>query len=184
MPTTDRLPGIHDHAGRRGEHPRGRAHGRRGVPHAEEGARRQAGWRPAVGDEGGFAPNLSSTTRCARLHSAARSRRPATGRATTSMLALDCASTEFFKDGKYEMKGEGKTLTLGRERADYLAALCGDYPILSIEDGCAEDDWDGWKQLTDAPRRPGATGRRRPLRDQPEASGQGASRRAAPTACW
>ncbi|MXI40385.1 phosphopyruvate hydratase, partial [Escherichia coli] len=64
------------------------------------------------------------------------------------MLALDCAATEYFKNGKYEMKGEGKSLT-SAENVDYLAALCADYPILSIEDGCAEDDWDGWKLLTD-----------------------------------
>jgi enolase len=61
------------------------------------------------------------------------------------MLALDCASTEFFKDGKYELAGEGKTLSATRKRA-YLADLCDDYPIISIEDGMAEDDWDGWKR--------------------------------------
>jgi len=63
-------------------------------------------------------------------------------------LALDAASTEYYVDGKYEMKGEGKSLT-SAENADYLAALCADYPIISIEDGMAEDDWAGWKLLTE-----------------------------------
>ena len=64
------------------------------------------------------------------------------------MLALDCASTEYFRDGKYVMAGEDKTLS-AEENVAYLAGLCADYPILSIEDGCSEDDWDGWKMLTD-----------------------------------
>ena len=63
------------------------------------------------------------------------------------MFALDCASTEFFKDGKYVMEGEGKTLDAGG-MVDYLAALCAKWPVISIEDGCAEDDWAGWKHLT------------------------------------
>ena len=64
------------------------------------------------------------------------------------VLALDCASTEFFKDGKYNLEGEGKVLD-SAGMAQYLAKLVGDYPIISIEDGMAEDDWDGWKLLTD-----------------------------------
>jgi enolase len=106
-----------------------------------------AGLATGVGDEGGFAPNLSSTRDALGFILRAVGKagyRPG----DDIMLALDCASTEYFKDGKYEMKGEGKTLT-SAENVDYLAALCGDYPILSIEDGCAEDDWDGWKLLTD-----------------------------------
>jgi len=63
-------------------------------------------------------------------------------------LALDCAATEYYKDGKYEMKGEGKSLS-SAENAAYLAELVKDYPIISIEDGMDEDDWDGWKALTD-----------------------------------
>jgi enolase len=63
-------------------------------------------------------------------------------------LALDCAATEYFKGGKYEMKGEGKSLT-SAENVDWLAGLAADYPIISIEDGMAEDDWDGWKMLTE-----------------------------------
>ena len=65
------------------------------------------------------------------------------------VLALDCASTEFFKGGKYEISGEGKLLT-GAQMADYLAQLCADYPILSIEDGMSEDDLEGWGLLTEA----------------------------------
>ena len=65
------------------------------------------------------------------------------------MLALDCASTEYFKGGRYEMKGEGLSLS-SEENVEWLAKLAADYPIISIEDGCAEDDWDGWKLLTDA----------------------------------
>jgi enolase len=63
-------------------------------------------------------------------------------------LALDCAATEYYKDGKYVLAGEGKTLT-SDENVAYLAALVADYPIISIEDGMAEDDWDGWRKLTE-----------------------------------
>ncbi len=63
-------------------------------------------------------------------------------------FALDPASTEFFKDGKYHLEGEGKILD-GEAMVKYYAELCGRYPIVSIEDGCAEDDWDTWKLLTD-----------------------------------
>ncbi|MFB2595625.1 phosphopyruvate hydratase [Paracoccus sp. p4-l81] len=106
-----------------------------------------AGLATGVGDEGGFAPNLSSTRDA--LDFILKSIEKAGYKPGDDiMLALDCASTEYFKDGKYEMKGEGKSLT-SAENVDYLAALCADYPILSIEDGCAEDDWEGWKLLTD-----------------------------------
>ncbi|AUM74122.1 phosphopyruvate hydratase [Paracoccus jeotgali] len=107
----------------------------------------EAGLSTGIGDEGGFAPNLSSTREA--LDFVLRAVEKA-GYAPGDdiMLALDCASTEYFRDGKYVMSGEGKTLTPA-ENVDYLAALCADYPILSIEDGCAEDDWDGWKLLTD-----------------------------------
>jgi enolase len=106
-----------------------------------------AGHNTGIGDEGGFAPNLGST-------------REALDFIMTSIvkagykpgediyLALDCAATEYYRDGKYEMKGEGVSLT-SEENADYLAKLATDYPIVSIEDGMSEDDWDGWKMLTD-----------------------------------
>ncbi|WP_284164185.1 phosphopyruvate hydratase [Frigidibacter sp. SD6-1] len=106
-----------------------------------------AGLSTGIGDEGGFAPNLSSTRDA--LDFILKAIEKAGYKPGEDMyLALDCASTEYFKGGKYEMKGEGKSLT-SAENVEYLAALCGDYPIISIEDGCAEDDWDGWKMLTD-----------------------------------
>ncbi|MGB3278134.1 MAG: phosphopyruvate hydratase, partial [Pseudorhodobacter sp.] len=106
-----------------------------------------AGLSTGIGDEGGFAPNLSSTRDA--LDFILKSIEKAGYRPGEDiMLALDCASTEYFKGGKYEMKGEGKSLS-SEENVDYLAALCAAYPIISIEDGMAEDDWDGWKLLTD-----------------------------------
>ncbi|WP_411836650.1 phosphopyruvate hydratase [Paracoccus sp. ME4] len=106
-----------------------------------------AGLSTGIGDEGGFAPNLSST-RDALDFILKAIEKAGYKPGDDIMLALDCASTEYFKGGKYEMKGEGKSLSPA-ENVDYLAALCDAYPILSIEDGCAEDDWDGWKMLTD-----------------------------------
>ena len=106
-----------------------------------------AGLATGVGDEGGFAPNLSSARDA--LDFILKAIEKAGYKPGDDMvLALDCASTEYYKNGKYEMKGEGKSLS-SAENVDYLAALCADYPIFSIEDGCAEDDWDGWKLLTD-----------------------------------
>jgi enolase len=106
-----------------------------------------AGLSTGIGDEGGFAPNLSSTRDA--LDFILKSIEKAGYRPGEDMfLALDCASTEYFRGGKYEMKGEGKSLT-SEENVDYLAALCDAYPIISIEDGMAEDDWAGWKLLTD-----------------------------------
>src|SRR5690606_5598691 len=107
----------------------------------------EAGLATGVGDEGGFAPNLSSTRDA--LDFVLRAVEKAGYKPGDDiMLALDCASTEYFRDGKYVMEGEGKTLTAA-ENVDWLAALCADYPILSIEDGCAEDDWEGWHLLTE-----------------------------------
>ncbi|MEZ5752476.1 MAG: phosphopyruvate hydratase [Paracoccaceae bacterium] len=106
-----------------------------------------AGLSTGLGDEGGFAPNLSSTT--AALDLILKSIEKAGYRPGEDIyLALDCASTEYFKNGKYEMKGEGLSLT-SEENAEYLAKLCAAYPIISIEDGMSEDDWDGWKILTE-----------------------------------
>ena len=106
-----------------------------------------AGLATGVGDEGGFAPNLSSTRDALDFILKAIDKagyKPG----EDIYLALDCASTEYFKDGQYVLAGEGKTLS-PEENVDYLAALVKDYPIISIEDGCAEDDWAGWKLLTD-----------------------------------
>jgi enolase len=107
----------------------------------------EKGLATAVGDEGGFAPNLSSTR--AALDFIMASIDKAGFKAGTEIkLALDCAATEFFKNGKYEISGEGLSLS-PVEMADYLAALCADYPIISIEDGMSEDDFEGWKAVTD-----------------------------------
>ncbi|MCR9067473.1 MAG: phosphopyruvate hydratase [Rhodobacteraceae bacterium] len=107
-----------------------------------------AGLATAVGDEGGFAPNLSSTR--AALDFVLKSVEVAGFRPGEDiMLALDCAATEYFRDGAYVLAGENQTLGAA-ENVAYLQALAADYPILSIEDGCAEDDWDGWRMLTEA----------------------------------
>ena len=106
-----------------------------------------AGHSTNVGDEGGFAPNLKSADEA--LSFIARACEAAGHRVGEEIVfALDCAATEFFKDGRYAMEGEGKTLDAGG-MVDYLADLCAKWPIVSIEDGCAEDDWAGWKLLTD-----------------------------------
>ncbi|HYZ32020.1 MAG TPA: phosphopyruvate hydratase [Crenalkalicoccus sp.] len=106
-----------------------------------------AGHSTNVGDEGGFAPNLKSADEA--LSFIARACEAAGHRPGEEVVfALDCAATEFFKDGRYVLEGEGKTLD-ATGMVDYLAALCGKWPIVSIEDGCAEDDWEGWKLLTD-----------------------------------
>ncbi len=107
-----------------------------------------AGLSTGIGDEGGFAPNLSSARDA--LDFIMKSIEKASYRPGEQvMLALDCAATEYYKGGAYAMEGEGKTLT-SDENIRYLEALAADYPILSIEDGCAEDDWEGWVALTEA----------------------------------
>ncbi len=108
----------------------------------------EAGHNTNVGDEGGFAPNIGSASEALDFIMSSIERagyRPG----EDVYLALDCASTEFFDNGRYELKGEGKSLDAG-EMAAYLADLVARYPIISIEDGMAEDDWAGWKALTDA----------------------------------
>ncbi|KQM17501.1 phosphopyruvate hydratase [Novosphingobium sp. Leaf2] len=107
----------------------------------------QKGLATAVGDEGGFAPNLAST-RDALDFIMASVEKAGFKAGTDIQLALDCASTEFFRDGKYEISGEGLSLT-PVAFADYLADLTEAYPIISIEDGMSEDDFEGWKALTD-----------------------------------
>jgi enolase len=106
-----------------------------------------AGLSTGIGDEGGFAPNIGSTRQA--LDFIISSIEKAGYKAGEDIyLALDCAATEYYENGKYEMKGEGISLT-SEENAAYLAELAKDYPIISIEDGMSEDDWDGWKALTD-----------------------------------
>jgi enolase len=107
----------------------------------------EAGLSTAVGDEGGFAPSLASTRDA--LDFIMKSIEQAGYRPGDNVvLALDCAATEYFKDGAYQMEGESRTFS-PTEMVDYLAELARDYPIRSIEDGMAEDDFEGWKLLTD-----------------------------------
>jgi enolase len=106
-----------------------------------------AGHSTSVGDEGGFAPNINSAT--AALDFIMKSIEKAGYRPGDDMhLAMDCAATEFFRDGNYVYKGEGVTRD-PQTQAEYLAKLAADYPIISIEDGMSEDDWEGWKILTE-----------------------------------
>ena len=115
--------------------------------HTLKSALKNAGHNTNVGDEGGFAPNLPSAE--AALDFVMQAVNKAGYKAGDSILiALDCAATEFFKDGKYAYAGEGKTRS-PEQQADYLTQLVSKYPIASIEDGMAEDDFAGWKMLTD-----------------------------------
>ncbi|GAA0781152.1 phosphopyruvate hydratase [Roseibium denhamense] len=117
------------------------------VFHTLKKALSAAGYNTNVGDEGGFAPNLASTDDAIGfVMKAIESAGYKPGE--DMFLALDAASTEFFKDGKYVLEGEGKTLS-PEEMAKYLEDLVNRYPIISIEDGLAEDDWDGWKATTE-----------------------------------
>lgn len=105
------------------------------------------GLSTSVGDEGGFAPNFGSNEEC--LSTIVQAIEKAGYRAGEDvLLALDCAASEFYHDGKYQLAGEGLQLS-STEFADYLAALADKFPIVSIEDGMHESDWDGWKILTD-----------------------------------
>ena len=115
--------------------------------HALKSALHSAGLSTAVGDEGGFAPAIQSSREALDYIEKAVS---AAGYRLGEdvLLAVDCAASEYFKDGAYRMAGEGKTLS-SEENAAFLADLATNYPIASIEDGMAEDDWAGWKLLTD-----------------------------------
>ena len=104
------------------------------------------GYPTTVGDEGGFAPNVSGTEEALNLIQEAISN-AGYEPGTDVLLALDCAASEFYKEGSYVLKGEGLTLS-SEGFADYLATLADKFPIVSIEDGMAEDDWAGWKHLT------------------------------------
>tara|TARA_B100000989_G_scaffold136314_1_gene101273 strand:+ start:252 stop:1523 length:1272 start_codon:yes stop_codon:yes gene_type:complete len=116
--------------------------------HALRSALSDAGHNTNVGDEGGFAPDLASTDE--GLQFVMRAIEAAGCRPGDDvLLALDCAATEYFKDGKYVLSGEGKSLS-SDEMVDYLTDLVARYPICSIEDGMDEDDWNGWSALTEA----------------------------------
>lgn len=115
--------------------------------HTLKGALKKAGHNTNVGDEGGFAPNLPSAE--AALDFCMKAIETAGYKPGKDIyLAMDCAATEFFKNGAYHYEGEGKTRSIA-EQADYLAKLVDAYPIVSIEDGLSEDDWEGWKLVTD-----------------------------------
>ena len=116
--------------------------------HTLKKALSEAGHNTNVGDEGGFAPNLKSPDEALTFVSKAVEK-AGYKLGEDVFFALDPASTEFFKDGKYVLEGEGKTLSPD-EMVKVYADLCKRYPIVSIEDGMAEDDWAGWKSLTDA----------------------------------
>src|SRR6476619_4336405 len=115
--------------------------------HALKSALHQAGLSTAVGDEGGFAPAIQNSREALDYIEKAVS---AAGYKLGGdvLLALDCAASEYFKGGAYRMIGEGRTLS-SAENADFLADLASNYPIASIEDGMAEDDWEGWNALTE-----------------------------------
>ena len=115
--------------------------------HTLKGALKKAGHNTNVGDEGGFAPNLPSAE--AALDFVMQAIDTAGFKAGKDIyLAMDCAATEFFKNGAYHYEGEGKVRSI-QEQAEYLAKLASTYPIVSIEDGLSEDDWEGWKLVTD-----------------------------------
>ncbi len=105
------------------------------------------GLSTAVGDEGGFAPNLASNEDALKVISEAVAN-AGYKLGTDVTLALDCAASEFYEDGKYNLSGEGHVFT-SEGFADYLKGLCERYPIISVEDGLDESDWAGWKILTD-----------------------------------
>jgi enolase len=115
--------------------------------HALRKQLKDAGHNTNVGDEGGFAPNIGSAEAAlAFISKACEAAGYRPGEDVT--FALDCAASEFFKDGVYDLEGEGKKFDAAG-MVDYLAALCARFPIVSIEDGCSEDDWAGWKHMTD-----------------------------------
>ena len=116
------------------------------VFHALKKQLHSAGMNTNVGDEGGFAPDIGSSNQALDyIMAAIRDAGYEPGQDV--VLALDCAATEFFKDGQYHLEGEGKTVS-SKELIEIYKSLCADYPIVSIEDGLDEDDWDGWRALT------------------------------------
>ena len=139
--------------------------------HALKSLLHERGLSTAVGDEGGFAPDLASNEDAVRLLVEAIERAGYTP-GDDIAIALDPATSELYRDGRYELTGEGRTLQPG-ELADLWVGWLDRYPIVSIEDGMAEDDWDGWRALTDAARQPRAARRRRPVRHEHRAARDG-----------
>ena len=177
---SDRLPGIHGDAGRRAELRRGAALRRRDLPHAEEGPARTPAWRPRSATRAASRP-ISPRRAMRSTSSCARSRRPATGPATTSCSRSTAPRPNIFRDGAYEMEGEGRTLSARPRMADYLAdarrrlsdpldrGRHGRGRSRGLEDADRQD------------RRQGPAGRRRPLRHQSRAAARWASPAASPT---
>jgi len=116
------------------------------VFHALKSVLKGKGLSTAVGDEGGFAPDLRSNVEALDVILEAIGK-AGYGAGDDILLGLDCASSEFFDNGKYNLTGEGKRLT-SEQFTDFLAGWCKEYPIVTVEDGMAEDDWAGWKLLT------------------------------------
>jgi enolase len=140
-----RYAGIHDHAGRRAQLPRSAALGRGSVP-CPEGGVEEAGHEYGGRRRGRFRPNLPSNEAALEVvMEAIRNAGYTPGK--DLYIALDCAASEFYKDGKYVLEAEGKSFT-SNEFSDKLADWVNRYPIVSIEDGLDESDWDGWAYLT------------------------------------
>ncbi|NYT65134.1 phosphopyruvate hydratase [Alcaligenaceae bacterium] len=118
------------------------------VFHALKDLIHKQGMSTAVGDEGGFAPNVANHEAAIQLILQAIDKAGYEAGSDIA-LALDCASTEFYRDGKYHLAGEGGIALTANDFANLLASWCDKYPIISIEDGMSEDDWDGWKILSD-----------------------------------
>ena len=174
-----RLPGVHDRPGRRAELLRGAAHGRRGLPPPQGERCTTRAWAAASATRAASRPTSSPTRRrCEALMKGIEAAGYTPGEDVA--IALDPATSEIYDDGRYELEHEGRELTPD-EMAGYWADVCSRYPILSIEDGMDEEDWDGWKGLTAARRRPRPARRRRPLRDQHRAPGARDRARASPT---
>lgn len=119
------------------------------VFHSLKGVLKKKGLSTGVGDEGGFAPNLENQD-VALDYIVEAIQKAGYRPGDDAWLGLDCAATEFYKDGKYVYKAGDKRERTGAEQVEYLAGLCEKYPIISVEDGCSEDDWDTWRALTDA----------------------------------
>ena len=157
----DRPAGVHARAGRRGHaSPRPCAIGAE-VFHALKALLHERGLSTGVGDEGGFAPDLGSSEDAieAVLEAAERA-----GHRDRVAIALDPASTELYEDGALPLRGQRRATATGWP--SFYAGLVERYPLVSIEDGLAEDDWDAWRALTERARRPAAARRRRPLRHE------------------
>ena len=145
------------------------------VFHALKGLLHERGLATAVGDEGGFAPDLGSDRGRHPAHPRGGRARGLHARASRSRIALDPATTELYDaSGRYHLAGEGRVLD-SAELVGFWDDLCARYPIVSIEDGMAEDDWDGWRRPDRAHRRSRAARRRRPLRHQRRAPAARAS---------